>query len=160
MPDNATNEDGITYAEATDEQKAAGGFMLDGITYAHKPMTVKVKLTDNGDGTLSYAVTSQVEGESTVVINPTEGDPVTYMVGTFENDAYAREATVEFTKAFYGAENGKITFRMTPYIDGAKADGTTAADTTKSPLVYSAAQHIEWTALVKLPSTRQAPTST
>ena len=152
VPDNATNEDGITYAEATDEQKAAGGFMLDGVTYAHKPMTVKVKLTDNGDGTLSYAVTSQVEGESTVVINPTEGDPVTYMVGTFENDAYAREATVEFTKAFYGAENGKITFRMTPYIDGAKADGTTAADTAKSPLVYSAAQHIEWTALVKAKS--------
>ena len=47
VPRNATNAQGVTYAGATDEQRAAGGFSLDGYTYANQLYTVLVSVRDN-----------------------------------------------------------------------------------------------------------------
>ena len=49
---NAVNEDGITYAEATPEQRAAGGFKLGGYIYDSRSYFATVEVSDNGDGTL------------------------------------------------------------------------------------------------------------
>ncbi|MDO4436479.1 MAG: FctA domain-containing protein [Coriobacteriaceae bacterium] len=57
VPANAVNADGVTYAEATTEQKAAGGFALDGIVYDSADKTATVKVSDNGNGKLSTSVT-------------------------------------------------------------------------------------------------------
>ena len=53
VPAQAKNADGITYEDATAKQRAAGGFKLNGITYDGTVHTVKVKVVDNGDGTLT-----------------------------------------------------------------------------------------------------------
>lgn len=42
IPDDAVNSQNRTYAEASDAEKAAGGFVKDGITYNAEPILVKV----------------------------------------------------------------------------------------------------------------------
>ena len=51
VPDDATNAAGKKYSEATDEEKTAGGFSLNGITYdgAPKSFTVTVAPDENGN---------------------------------------------------------------------------------------------------------------
>jgi len=45
IPDDAENADGVTWAETTDEQKAAGGFRKDDVTYDSTVHTVTVTVT-------------------------------------------------------------------------------------------------------------------
>lgn len=57
VPDEAVNSEGVTWKDATDDQKAAGGFSLDGVVYDVTSHTATVTVTDNGDGTLATEVT-------------------------------------------------------------------------------------------------------
>ena len=54
--DRAVNADGVTYVDATDEQRAAGGFTLDGYTFDNTCYYATVTVTDNGDGTMKTEV--------------------------------------------------------------------------------------------------------
>lgn len=56
VPADAVNVDGVRYAEATSEQRAAGGFVLDGIVYDSSEHHATVTVLDNGDGTLACDV--------------------------------------------------------------------------------------------------------
>ena len=115
-----------------------GSLMLDGITYSDEEVAVKVALADNGDGTLSAAVTA----DNRVV---EAGDDAAYMVGEFENAAFSRTATVELSKLLYG-EDGAVAFRMTP----ADATGAQAAVAqADGTYVYSPTQFVEWETEVK-----------
>ena len=71
IPDEAVNAAGTSYADATDEEKAAGGFTLDGITYDGSDHTVQIVVTDpDKDGTLHSAITYDgAEATSAVVTN-------------------------------------------------------------------------------------------
>ena len=57
VPADAANEQGITWEEATDEQKAAGGFSKKGYTYDSNKHKVTVAVADNGDGTMKTTAT-------------------------------------------------------------------------------------------------------
>ena len=65
VPADAVNADGVRYAEATDEQKQAGGFFKDGMTYDSRLITAVVTVVDNGDGTLKTKVVYK-DGNKTV----------------------------------------------------------------------------------------------
>ena len=56
VPADAVNADGVTYAQATDEQKAAGGFTEAGVTYDTAVRTATVTVTDNQKGALEATV--------------------------------------------------------------------------------------------------------
>ena len=59
VPADATNADGVAYKDATDEQKAAGGFSYRGVTYdGNTTYTAKVEVKDReGKGELDVKVT-------------------------------------------------------------------------------------------------------
>ena len=57
VPRDATNAQGVTYGAATEEQRVAGGFSLDGYTYARQLYTVLVSVRDKeGRGELDAQV--------------------------------------------------------------------------------------------------------
>ena len=56
VPADAVNADGVRYADATAEQRAAGGFALDGVVYDSTEHHATVTVSDNGDGTLACNV--------------------------------------------------------------------------------------------------------
>ena len=55
--ERAVNEDGVSYADATPEERAAGGFKLYGYIYDTTSYYVTVDVTDNGDGTMTCDMT-------------------------------------------------------------------------------------------------------
>ena len=55
IPDDAVNADGVTFADATPIQKAAGGFVKNNCRYNSTVYGYKVEVTDNGDGNLNVA---------------------------------------------------------------------------------------------------------
>lgn len=57
VPADAVNAKGDTWENATDEQKAAGGFSKKGYTYDSSKHKVTVAVTDNGDGTMKATPT-------------------------------------------------------------------------------------------------------
>ena len=62
IPDDAVNADGVSWGQATEEQKQAGGFKKDGVSYDGHRVRFAVTLADDGKGGLS--ATHKVEGES------------------------------------------------------------------------------------------------
>ena len=102
VPDDAVNQDGITWASATDAQKAAGGFVKDHVTY---------------DGTVYYMtgrVTSWTETNASGQEVPRHGISKTY----YTDDTYT---TVKDDVDFANFEN-----RFTPdygSVDFTKVDG-------------------------------------
>ena len=52
VPADAVNAEGVTWEDATDAQKIAGGFSKKGYTYDSSTHRVKVSVSDNGDGTM------------------------------------------------------------------------------------------------------------
>ncbi|MBP3816464.1 MAG: Cna B-type domain-containing protein [Firmicutes bacterium] len=56
VPADAKNASGNAYGEATVEEKAAGGFSKDGITYDSKEHTVHVKVRENRTGKLQVQI--------------------------------------------------------------------------------------------------------
>ncbi|MDO4591163.1 MAG: FctA domain-containing protein [Slackia sp.] len=52
VPDDAVNAEGVAWTQASDEQKAAGGFCKDGIVYSNETATVSVSVWDYGYGRL------------------------------------------------------------------------------------------------------------
>ena len=57
VPADAVNAEGVTWENATDEQKAAGGFSKKGYTYDSSKHKVTVEVADNGDGTMNATPT-------------------------------------------------------------------------------------------------------
>lgn len=57
VPADAVNAEGTTWENATDEQKAAGGFSKKGYTYDSSKHKVTVQVADNGDGTMEATPT-------------------------------------------------------------------------------------------------------
>ena len=53
VPAEATNTDGRKFSEANDDEKAAGGFSLNGVTYDGAPKTIEVTVEADTDGNLS-----------------------------------------------------------------------------------------------------------
>jgi len=106
VPDDAKNAAGVTWAEATDEQRAAGGFVKDQVTY---------------DGTVYYMtgrVTSWTETNASGQEVVRHGISKTY----YTDDTYT---TVKSDVNFASFEN-----RFTPdfgNVDFKKVDGTGAA---------------------------------
>lgn len=62
VPADAVNADGVTWEDATDEQKAAGGFSKKGYTYDSSKHKATVAVSDNGDGTMK-ATTKYEDGD-------------------------------------------------------------------------------------------------
>ena len=56
VPDAAVNADDVTWAGATPEQRAAGGFALDGIVYDSAVRHARITVTDTGKGVLETKV--------------------------------------------------------------------------------------------------------
>ncbi len=56
IPVDAENVDGTKYSDATDEEKAAGGFSYDGFTYDSRSFYARVEVTDNRTGGLTTHV--------------------------------------------------------------------------------------------------------
>ena len=52
VPADAVNAEGVTWEDATDAQKIAGGFSKKGYAYDSSTHRVKVAVSDNGDGTM------------------------------------------------------------------------------------------------------------
>lgn len=110
VPDDATNvavtdEEGnlIAYKDASDEQKAQSGWMLNGVTYDNQPHQVSVSATDDdNDGTLTITVTG---GASPTITN-------TYKPG---GDVTLAEDSFKLTKVLQGKDwNGDVfTFQLT-----------------------------------------------
>ena len=57
VPADAVNAEGVTWENATVEQKAAGGFSKKGYTYDSSKHKVTVAVADNGDGTMTATPT-------------------------------------------------------------------------------------------------------
>ncbi|MGN0035298.1 MAG: Spy0128 family protein, partial [Coriobacteriales bacterium] len=87
VPTDAVNADGVTYAQATDEQKAAGGFAKNGVTYDTATHTATVEVTDDGVGSLHAAVTYDGTGAL-----------------TFTNSKFEAHAALTFDKYYYGSD--------------------------------------------------------
>ena len=62
VPADAVNAEGVTWEDATDEQKAAGGFSKKGYAYDSSKHKATVAVSDNGDGTMK-ATTTYEDGD-------------------------------------------------------------------------------------------------
>ena len=139
IPDNAVNDDGVKYSEATDEQKAAGGFKRNGYTYDGKECLVAVTVTDNGDGTLSIVPTYfQPQERHFGLIDFTMPTPVDG--ATFENEYHASgDATLRAWKELQGrdVQEGEFTFEL---IDQDGAQIATAQNDASGTVTFDPAQ--------------------
>ena len=124
VPDDATNpnvNDGaITYAEASDEQKASEGWTLNGVTYDNQPHVVTVSATDNGKGALTVQTTN---GSA----NPT-------ITNTYKpsGDVTLAEGAFELTKVLQGKEWNGDTFTFE--LKGVSAKTPDGADISPIPM--------------------------
>ncbi|MBR2684022.1 MAG: BspA family leucine-rich repeat surface protein, partial [Atopobiaceae bacterium] len=116
VPDEAKNVAGRTYAEATDAEKAAGGFKLRGIEYDQSEYGVTVTVNDV-DG----------NGQLTVITKYDKSNAIPKFTNT-----YAAEGTVELVawKTLEGRElqADEFSFELVP-VSGKKADGTSIVAT-------------------------------
>ena len=87
VPADAVNADGVAYAQATDEQKTAGGFAKAGITYDTALHTATVTVTDDQQGALEASVAYD--------------DPAGL---AFTNAKFEAHATLAFDKYYYGSD--------------------------------------------------------
>ena len=71
VPDDAVNADGVSWGQATEEQKRAGGFKKDGMTYSSEKATVSVSIWDYGNGELiaTPSVSDPKPGETANFVN-------------------------------------------------------------------------------------------
>lgn len=56
VPDDAVNADGVRWADASADERAAGGFAKDGVTYDSRTFAATVVVSDNGSGALAAIV--------------------------------------------------------------------------------------------------------
>lgn len=71
VPDEAVNAEGVRYGDATEEQKVAGGFVKDGITYSSRIIHFSVTVVDYGTGVLSIipTITDKPEQNGAYFVN-------------------------------------------------------------------------------------------
>lgn len=87
VPDDAVNADGVAYGQATDEEKAAGGFAKAGITYDTAVHTATVTVTDSQKGALEATVSYDTEAGL-----------------AFTNTKFEAHAALSFDKYYFGSD--------------------------------------------------------
>ena len=92
IPDDARNADGVKYEDATDEQKAAGGFVKGNYEYDTHAQTITVTVTDNGDGTLSVVKSPAAEDYDAEFVNTKK---YTELVITKNLNAYVKHENAD-----------------------------------------------------------------
>ena len=114
VPDDAVNAEGVTYVQATDDQKAAGGFTKAGITYDTALHTATVTVADDQQGALEASVAYD--------------DPAGL---AFTNAKFEAHASLSFDKYYYGADlNRAFAFKLVAADDNWNVrggDGATVA---------------------------------
>lgn len=106
IPNDAVNADGVTYAEATAEQKKAGGFTKDGITYSSHEFFFSMTVIDFGLGT-------------NVVVGPIYAngpdDPASSFTNAYGSNSSSVELSAVFAKKLTGRSwlsSDSFTFEM------------------------------------------------
>ena len=102
IPDDAVNADGVSWGQATEEQKQAGGFKKDGVSYDGHRVRFAVTLADDGKGGLS--ATHKVEGESS------DAQFVNDYVASLD---YATHAGINIAKTLTGRDMAAGQFEFT-----------------------------------------------
>lgn len=87
VPDDAVNKDGVAFGQATDEEKAAGGFAKAGITYDTAVHTATVTVADNQRGALEATVSYDTEAGL-----------------AFTNTKFEAHAALAFDKYYFGSD--------------------------------------------------------
>ena len=119
VPDDAVNADGVLWGEANDEQKLAGGFKKDGISYdGHKARFV-VTVTDDGKGGLKAEHNAEASSGDTQFVND-----------YFASLDYAAHAGINIAKTLTGRDMATGQFEFT----------VTAQDTDTVPAKDAAAK--------------------
>ena len=98
VPDDATNAAGKKYSDATETEKAAGGFSLNGVTYDGAPKSFTVTAAPDSDGNL--AITKVTVGGKEITGEEIIGSGV-----TVEN-TLAEMTDFEFSKVWLAATAG------------------------------------------------------
>ena len=132
VPEDAVNEDGVSYKDATPEQKNEGGFAYQGVTYDTCDIVATVTVTDDGDGTLSTSVSYQrsdgAEEKGNVFVNKTEKTQlkVTKRVANEElSEAASNDLTFGFTISLKDASGESL---------GEEVAGTVYDAATEAPV--------------------------
>ncbi|MDO4437296.1 MAG: FctA domain-containing protein [Coriobacteriaceae bacterium] len=111
VPNDAANASGTTWAEASAEERAKGGFALNGVVYDSTLRHATVEVTDKGNGTLSTAVTyTDADGtelkDGAVFTNELQNVGMSIkkvVTNTFAENDLNRNAEFQFKVAFEGA---------------------------------------------------------
>ena len=85
IPPDAVNAAGHTYAQASEEEKAAGGFVKDGIEYKAEDIKVMVKATAPEEGSGSEEITFEVTANGKKIEDTGTGDEKVFEIGEFKN---------------------------------------------------------------------------
>ncbi len=163
VPDEAVNSEGVTWKDASDDQKAAGGFSLDGVVYDATPHTATVTVTDNGDGTLATEVTysdpadpagsaetantfvNRMERVDLTVKKTVTNDDLSNLAGSTQN------AEFEFTISLRDAADAPLTdvAGTVHDADGSPVEGPAGTITVSDGLSFSlrAGQYVTFTDL-------------
>ncbi|MBE6040933.1 MAG: hypothetical protein E7220_00250, partial [Clostridiales bacterium] len=100
VPDDAENADGVTWANANDSQKSAGGFVKDGITYDSTAQTITLTVTDNEEGKLIVTYDGAEEFGGAVFENAYDAKGLITLEGT-KSFKYGDFGGAEFTFSIY-----------------------------------------------------------
>ena len=98
VPDDATNAAGKKYSEATDAEKTAGGFSLNGVTYDGEPKSFTVTAAPDDNGNLAVTKVTVAGTEIT-------GEAIIGSGVTVEN-TLAEMTDFEFSKVWLSATAG------------------------------------------------------
>ena len=113
VPGDAKNDANTAYKDANDEERAAGGFSKDGITYDSAPRTVTVTLTyDSVTGVLAVSASSANPDD------PAGSDIAFEFINEFKPAALS--GSVEFGKYLDGRDwldGDAFTFELTPSLE-------------------------------------------
>lgn len=85
IPPDAVNAAGHTYAQASEEEKAAGGFVKDGIEYKAEDIKVMVEATAPEEGSGSEEITFEVTANGKKIEDTGTGDEKVFEIGEFKN---------------------------------------------------------------------------
>ena len=109
IPGDATNAEGKKYSEASEEEKAAGGFKYNSVEYVAGPKTIDVMVESDEDGNLSV---------TKVTIDGTEvtGESIIGSGATFENKL-VQNGALRLTKVVKYKDNAPTADEY-QYVDG------------------------------------------
>ena len=127
VPTDATNSTGKTYAEATAEEKKAGGFVKDGWTYSAASYDVAVAVADKEAGKQDGNLVIHVTGTPEITVTGQDTEEVSAQAG-FVNTYTEGKTTTDFKafKILNGQTLAKDQFSFTiTALDGGKLPAVT-----------------------------------